>query len=187
MDYLPAELKLLIFEYVDYSSLKNLVYASPSFYETYCESRIEILTSVTIRHLHKQGISQLPSAWRKGTTPCLGPFLFLSVCARSWLKSPNRIRTAFINYYESAERATHVRLIKLRVEDCSTLLAVNNIKEYSSLEYMMPYDRDESADLSGIHAHFDHPWRPWRDYPCPLQESYLHYGVILRDALTQFI
>ena len=50
METLSPELKLEILPYLDFTSLKALVRASPSFHATYRRSRLKYLTSVTLRH-----------------------------------------------------------------------------------------------------------------------------------------
>ena len=53
---LPAELKIYILENIDdYSTLRNIVHASPQFHQIYSARRQKLLSQVTIRHLEQLG------------------------------------------------------------------------------------------------------------------------------------
>ena len=54
---IPTELKMCILENIeDYSTLRNIVHASPQFHQIYSDCRQRLLSQVTIRYLEKMDI-----------------------------------------------------------------------------------------------------------------------------------
>lgn len=66
MENLPSEIKLAILEQADFSSLRALVHASPSYHALYRSYRLRILTSCTLHHLQEKNFNLgPPSTWLK--------------------------------------------------------------------------------------------------------------------------
>ena len=72
LESLPLELKVMVMSKVpDLETVRNIVHASPDYYQAYLGAREEILHSLTIRTLYESNVSTL-DAWTTVNAPQLG-------------------------------------------------------------------------------------------------------------------
>ena len=130
LETLPAELELSILRKVNFDSLKTLVHASPTYHALYVNSRLEILTSATLRQLIDRNINiEPPLKWlqdpKKVVTTDFNSTVDIDICApvskyRSWEQ-----RLTLLTYYQEAEeRWPKIDQIRLSVEECKELLKI---------------------------------------------------------------
>lgn len=150
METLPPELKLDILRQVDFSALKALVHASPTYHALYRSSRREILTSVTLSHLETIGFNLKPkSLWyKKRENGAGGDSWCLVVRLPGFNHSKALLEAAFESYWgQLEEQEAHGHPIRLSLDHCTALLAIKKIVNgYATINKIVKYMRHSDVD-----------------------------------------
>ena len=172
METLPPELKLKILRRVDFSTLKALVHASPAYHALYRSSRLEILTSATLSYLeHLSFDLGTMSQWHM--RPDLGgdfDYWYFLVCLPVSNRSKGRLEAAFDSYWKELEQqGIHKRPIKLSLDHCTALLAIEGIMGYVRIDKVTRCSRDLDGD--GEDGCFQ-SWKTQKGLkPCPKKDD----------------
>ena len=159
LETLPSELKLNVLRQVDFPTLRALVHASPTYHALYRSSRLEILTSATFFHLETVGFNPEPiSQWYKRCENTQhGDYWCLMVRLPGFNNSKAPLEAAFESYWrELEEQGVHNHQIKLSLNYCTALLAIEKIKGYATINKAHRYMRDHDDDGAPGNSRFRH-------------------------------
>ena len=154
MEALPPELKLKILKRIDYPALKAVVHASPAYHAVYRSFRLELLTSVTLKHLEEIGFNlNPPSTWPKHihAMPGCPDYRRVEICVPKPGPPTDILAAAFNSYFTHLERSEGRRgPLRLLVAECVALLSIKALLATDSKAGEVRRSRDAKA---GIH-HF---------------------------------
>ena len=185
METLPSELKLNVLGQVDFPTLKALVHASPTYHALYRSSRLEILTSATLFYLETVGFNPEPiSQWYKRCENTQhGDYWCLMVRLPGSNHSKALLEAAFESYWrELEEKGVHDHPIKLSLDHCTALLAIEKIKGYATINKAHRYMRAPDDDGAPANSRFGHMRM---EIASPVTVKHGHYEFLTSKSLKR--